>query len=198
MDPRRPAPPPAPSPEALVTELAAARDAFLEALGDVEPELLSTPGLVGEWSARELIAHMGYWAGHAAEALHFAAEGRADEFGEAEMDVDERNAVVARVAAESDVRTVREREAAAYGALLESLRGATPALLAERVAYGDTLEQVVRDDGADHYREHTLDIRAWFTGDDEPDDDEPDDDEPDDDEPDDAAGGDEADVADRG
>jgi hypothetical protein len=53
-------------------------------------------------------------------------------------------------------------------------------MLVERVAYGDTLEQVVRDDGAEHYREHTIDIRAWFTGDDEPDDDEPDDDEADD------------------
>jgi len=41
------------------------------------------------------------------------------------------------------------------------------------VAYGDTLEQVIRDDGPDHYREHAIDIRAWFTGDDEPDDDEP-------------------------
>ena len=26
---------------------------------------MTTPGLVGEWSARELIAHLGYWAGHA-------------------------------------------------------------------------------------------------------------------------------------
>jgi hypothetical protein len=173
-------PPPPPSPEGLAVELADARDAFLDALDDVEPALLTAPGLVGDWSARELIAHMGYWAGHAAEALHLAAEGRADEFGEAEMNIDERNAIVARVAAESDVRSVREREAAAYAALLEALRGATPEMLVERVAYGDTLEQVVRDDGAEHYREHTIDIRAWFTGDDEPDDDEPDDDEADD------------------
>jgi hypothetical protein len=172
MNRRPPQPPPAPSPEALAVDLASARDAFLDALDDVEPELLTTPGLVGEWSARELIAHMGYWAGHAAEALHFGADGRADEFGEAEMDVDERNAVVARVAAESDVRSVREREAAAYDALLEALHAATPQLLSERVAYGDTLEQVVRDDGPDHYHEHTLDIRAWFTGEDEPDDEE--------------------------
>lgn len=190
MDRRPPKPPPPPSPEALATELADARDAFLDALDDVEPTLLTTPGLVGEWSARELIAHMGYWSGHAAEALHFAADGRADEFGEAEMDVDERNAVVARVAAESDVRSVREREAAAYGALLEALRAADPAVLSERVAYGDTLEQVVRDDGPDHYREHTLDIREWFTGEAEPDDesderDDERDDEPDDDEQDD-------------
>jgi hypothetical protein len=176
-------PPPPPSPEALAAELAEARDAFLAALDDVEPDLLTTPGLVGQWSARELIAHMGYWAGHAAEALHYAADGRADEFGESDLDVDERNAIVARVAAETDLRAVRDREAAAYAALVEALSTTMPALLSERVAYGDTLEDVVRDDGADHYREHTLDIRSWFTGEDEADDDNEadDDDEADDD-----------------
>ena len=161
------------APQQLAVELADARAAFVEALADVAPELLTTPGLVGDWSARELIAHLGYWTGHAAEALHFAQEGRADEFGAADLDVDERNAVVARVARETDLPTVRKREEAAFGALIDALAGLDPALLNENMAYGDTLEQVIRDDGSDHYREHAIDIRAWFTGDDEPDDDEP-------------------------
>ncbi len=156
--------------DALVAELIEARQAFLAALADVDPALLLTPGLVGDWSARELVAHLAYWAGHAAEALHRAAEGRPDEFGEEELDVDERNAVVTRVAKETDLRTVRDREEAAFEALLTALRELDPALLDERVAYGDSVEQVVRDDGPDHYREHTLDLRSWFTGEDEPDD----------------------------
>ena len=164
------------SPEALVAELVAARELFLAALADVDPALLDTPGLAGEWSARELVAPLGYWTAQAAEALHHAAQGRADEFGEEEMDVDERNAVVARVAAETDLRTVRAREEAAYQALLEALRSADPGVLGERVAYGDSVEQVVRDDGPDHYREHAMDIRAWFSGDEEGDDDADDDD----------------------
>ena len=160
------------SPEALAAELVDARDLFAAAMADVDPALLDTPGLAGEWSARELVAHLGYWTGHAAEALHYAAQGRADEFGESEMDVDERNAVVARVAAETDLATVRAREEAAYQALLEALGSADPAILGERVAYGDSVEQVIRDDGPDHYREHALDIRAWFTGDDDDEDEE--------------------------
>jgi len=158
--------------QALVDELVAARDGFNEALADVDPALLTAPGLVGEWSARELIAHLAYWAGHAAEALHQAEQGRVEEFGQDEMDVDARNAVVARVAAETDLDTVRQREEAAFGALVERLKRADPSWLEERVSYGDTLEYVVRDDGADHYREHTADLRSWFTGADEP---EPDD-----------------------
>ncbi len=150
--------------QALVAELSAARDEFLAALDDVEPTLRETPGLIGEWSARDLVAHIGYWTGHAAEAVHHAAQGRTDEFGEDEMDVDERNAVVTRVARETDFATVRQREEAAFDALLAGLREADPAWLEEQVAYGDTLEQVLRDDGADHYREHVADLRAWFDG----------------------------------
>ena len=153
--------------EALLRELQAARDEFMTALADVEPSLLTAPGLVGEWSARELIAHLGYWAGHAAEALHHAEMDRTADFGEDEFDVDERNAVVARVAAETDLGTVRQREEAAFGAFVTRLERADPAWLDEKVSFGDTLERVILDDGAEHYREHTLDLRAWFTGTDE-------------------------------
>jgi len=156
--------------EALASELVAARDEFVAAIADVDPQLLTTPGLAGEWSAREVIAHVGYWAGHAAEAMHHAAQGRTADFGEDDMDVDERNAVVARVAAETQLATVRQREQAAFDALLTAIQRADPAWLDERVAYGDSLEQVIRDDGSDHYHEHALDLRAWFTGADEPDD----------------------------
>jgi peptidoglycan/xylan/chitin deacetylase (PgdA/CDA1 family) len=158
----------------LTEELVRARDDFQGALADVDPQLLTTPGLAGDWSAREVIAHLGYWAGHAAEALHHAAQGRTGNFGEDNLDVDERNAVVARVAAETELATVRQREQAAFDALLTAIQRADPAWLDERVAYGDSLEQVIRDDGSDHYREHALDLRAWFTGADEPADDEPD------------------------
>jgi hypothetical protein len=150
--------------QALVDDVLAARQEFLEALADVEPDLLTAPGLVGEWSARELIAHLGYWAGHAAEAMHRAELGTVNDFGEDEHDVDERNAIVARVAATTDLATVRQREEAAFNALVERLRRADPVWLDDRVSYGDTLERVIQDDGPEHYREHALDLRAWFSG----------------------------------
>lgn len=168
--------------DALVAELTAARQEFLQALADVDPSLLTTPGLVGEWSARELIAHLGYWTGHAAEAVHQAELGKVNAFGDDEHDVDERNAIVARVAAETDLATVRQREEAAFNALVERLRRADPAWLDDRVSYGDTLERVIQDDGPEHYREHALDLRAWFTGEADAEDGQPDDEtDPDDD-----------------
>ncbi len=150
--------------DALIEELEQARRDFVAALGDVEPALATAPGLLGDWSARELVAHMGYWSGHAAEAVHLAAQGRLAEFGEPELDVDARNETVARVARETDYATVRAREEAAYAAFVEQLRAVEPRLLDARAAYGPTLTQIIQDDGADHYREHTAQLRAWWTG----------------------------------
>src|SRR5688572_6147214 len=102
--------------ERLVHELTAARDAFFAALSVVSPESWTTPGLIGEWSARELIAHLGYWAGHGVEAIHAVETGRADEFGADRPEVEEVNATVARVARQTDLATVRKREAASVDA----------------------------------------------------------------------------------
>lgn len=160
--------------QALLDDLVAARQDFMAALADVDPALLTAPGLVGQWSAKELIAHLAYWTGHAAEAVHHAEEGRLEGFGEDEMDVDARNAVVARVASETDMATARQREEGAFEALVARMKHADPAWLEDRVSYGDTLEYVLRDDGADHYREHTADVRSWFAGPDDEADDEAD------------------------
>ena len=148
----------------LLDDLAAARDEFLAAIGDVDPALRTAPGLVGEWSARDLVAHVGYWTGHGAEALHRAEQDELDAFGSDELSVDERNAVIARVAAEADWATVMAREQGAYEAFAKRLARADPDTLGNRDAEGDTLEEIVAFDGVDHYREHTLDIRAWFNG----------------------------------
>ena len=162
-------PNPDPHVHELLDGLKAARDEFLAAVGDIDPALRTTPGLVGEWSARDLLAHVGYWTGHAAEALHRAEQGELTAFGRDELSVDDRNEVVARVARETDYATVASREQGAYEAFAERLVTVDPESLDDRDADGDTLEEIIAFDGADHYREHTLDIRAWFDGKDAPD-----------------------------
>jgi hypothetical protein len=157
-----------PQVQALATDLVEARDAFRQALADMDPALLTTPGLVGVWSARELVAHMGYWAGHAAEAIHLAEQGRLDEFEAEVPSVDARNEVVARVAAETDMTTVQSREELAFEAFRVRILTVDPEWLGERDADGDTLEEIIKYDGVDHFREHTNDIRAWFAAGGEP------------------------------
>ena len=144
----------------LVDDLRAARDELLEGLSAVRPESMTTPGLIGSWSARELIAHLGYWAGHAADMIHAVEEGRADEVGVGEPGVDEVNETVARIARQTDLATVRKREAASVEALVERIEALDPSLLAVRLPDGATLEQGIREDGPIHYRQHLANLRA--------------------------------------
>ena len=78
------------------------------------------------------------------------------------------------MARETDYATVASREQGAYEAFVARLAAVDPESLERSRRGGDTLEEIIGFDGADHYREHTLDIRAWFDGKDAPDDDAPD------------------------
>ena len=149
----------APGTRRLADALVAARAELMDALAAVEPGSLTTPGLIGEWSARELIAHLGYWAGHAVEIIHAAEEGRIDEVGEGEPLTDDVNATVARIARETDLATVRKREAASVEALLERLRRLDAGVLSLRLPDGATLEAGIEEDASAHYREHAEDLR---------------------------------------
>ena len=147
--------------ERLIRELTEARGGFLTALDAIEPARLDQPGLAGGWSARELVAHLGYWTGNAVEAIHLTEQGRPEDFGPTDdREVDERNETVARVARETNLETVRRREEASFEALVERLRSLIPALLDVTLGDGGSLEQAIRGDGPSHYREHAEALRG--------------------------------------
>lgn len=150
--------------ERLVDELHEARDAFFAALAAVAPESMTTPGLLGEWSARDLIAHLGYWSGHATEVIHAVEEGRTHEIGAGDPPTDTVNETVVRIARQTPLATVRKREGASVEALVDRLRSVDPALLGERLPNGATLEAAIREDGAEHYREHADALRNALEG----------------------------------
>lgn len=143
----------------MIDELTAARQELLDGLDRVSPASMTTPGLVGDWSGRELIAHVGYWAGNAVEIIHAVEEGRADEVGAGKPPTDEVNDTVARVARETDLAAVRKREAASVEVLIERLRRLDPSLLATVLPDGATLERGIAEDGAEHYRQHAEELR---------------------------------------
>jgi hypothetical protein len=120
---------------------------------------LTTPGLVGEWSARELVAHLGFWVGHATEVIHLFELGRIEEDDLGGQTVDEVNATVARIARDTPLATVRTREEASVEALVERLGTLDESLLPELLPDGATLEQGIREDASDHYREHAEELR---------------------------------------
>ena len=148
----------------LRRELAEAREELSAALADADPALLTAPGLVGEWSARELVAHLAHWNDWASTCLTAAAEGGLAGLVTDEWDVDAQNADVAREAASLPISVVRDREAESFERFASLLAGADPAVLAMPMPWGGTTETTVIENGPGHYAEHARDIREWFAG----------------------------------
>jgi hypothetical protein len=144
----------------LADELTAARSTFMAKIDEVMAERGRDARLSGEWGSRELIAHLGYWVGHAADAIHAVEQGRADEFEVGEGEVDARNETVAGIARQTDLATVRRREEGSYRALLERLHTLDPALLDTPLAGWRSLREGIREDGPVHYLEHAADLGA--------------------------------------
>jgi hypothetical protein len=150
--------------DALLAELGDRRTDFLAALADVDPVLRTTPGLVDAWSARDLVVHVAFWSDHAADALALAAGGRGAEFAYDPSQTDAMNERVFVEGRELSMDEAMAREQAAYGRFREALAGVTDRSLDLRLGNGDTVEEVIRYDGADHFAEHAGQVRAWFSG----------------------------------
>jgi hypothetical protein len=160
--------------ESLVAALDEARDAFHDALAAVDAELVTAPGVVDDWSVRDLVVHVAFWAEHAAHALALATSGRGGEFAYSSDQTDAMNARLLDEARATSPEDALAREDAAYRDLRERVAGLDPSLLSHRLGNGDTVEEVIGYDGPGHYAEHTAQLRDWFgtDGDDVDDDDE--------------------------
>jgi len=153
----------------LLAELTAEHDAFVTALEAVDLELVTAPGVVEDWSVRDLVVHVAFWAEHATDALRLATQSRGDEFA---YDTSQTDAMNARLLDESRLTTPHaavEREERAFEGLAAAISALDPSLLDMRLGNGDTVADVIGYDGAAHYREHTAHLRAWFDEDDEED-----------------------------
>lgn len=153
--------------EALLAELTTQHDAFVTALEAVDLDLVTAPGVVEDWSVRDLIVHVAFWAEHAAEAIGLVVTDRGDTFDYDTAETDAMNARLLVDSRQTAPSAAIDREERAFEALVTALGDLDPALLDIRLGNGDTVAEVIGYDGADHYREHTAHLRAWFGDDDE-------------------------------
>lgn len=149
---------------ALRRELDAAREDLSAALAAMDPALLTAPGLVGGWSARELVAHLAHWDDWASTCLEAAAAGQLDGLVSDTWDVDAQNASVAAEVASLPMSAVRDREADSYERFAERLSALDPSLLSIAAPWGGTVETIVIENGPGHYAEHAQHVREWFAG----------------------------------
>jgi len=146
----------------LLAELESEHDAFVRTLDSVDLELVTAPGVVEDWSVRDLVVHVAFWAEHATEALSMAAAGRGGEFAYDTAQTDAMNARLLTESRQTTPAAALDREELAFDALLSALSALDPSLLDLRLGNGDTVAEVIAYDGHEHYREHTAHLRAWF------------------------------------
>ena len=156
--------------EELLTALDAAREDFHAALGEVDAELVTVPGVVGDWSVRDLVVHVAAWDEHGAGALELASSGRGADFAYSTSDTDAENDRIEAEALRTSPSEALAREERAFAEFRAAIAELDPALLDHQLGNGDSVEAVIRYDGADHYAEHAEHIRAWFGPDEDPDD----------------------------
>jgi len=155
--------------DAPLRELDDARDAFLDALADVDAALVTVPGVMDDWSVRDLVVHLAAWAEHGTGAIELAVAGRGAEFVYSTAETDAMNDRILADARRTSPAEALAREEAAFAAFRNAVEALDPALLDLRLGNGDSVRAVIVYDGPEHYAEHTGHLRAWFDGSDDAD-----------------------------
>jgi hypothetical protein len=127
-----------------------------------EPEMVED-GVVDDWSVKDLLGHMAFWANRAANTLTEVAAGRGDQVPgtESQADIDAWNAREATARKDKTLTDLREEWERAH----ETARAALEKFPEQQLDQPFKDHTVVFSFGADtfaHYMEHASQIRAWL------------------------------------
>jgi uncharacterized protein (TIGR03083 family) len=127
-----------------------------------EKELLE-PGVVEEWSVKDLLGHIAFWANRAANTLTEVAAGRGDRVPgtDSQAETDEWNAREAAARKDKTLHDLRQEFLQAH----EAARAALEKFPEEKLDEPFKERTVIFSFGADtfaHYQEHASQIKAWL------------------------------------
>jgi hypothetical protein len=153
---------PGPRITGLLADLHREHGNFLDAL-EAAPEPESRR-VVEDWDARDLVVHCAFWCDHGADAVELAASGHGEEFDYDNARTDAMNADAAAAGHETSLEDARRQEDGAYQRFRDAVAGLHDEALDIELGNGDTVEAVIRYDGADHYAEHAAQLREAASG----------------------------------
>ena len=144
----------------ILAWMAESRRALQSALERAGPDMMERAGTWGEWTLKDLIAHLVYWHTVAIERLQKFADSRADEIRAiSDAEIDELNQNVYRANKDRPL----DEMLAAFESTYLALRTAAKSIPAE-VYPQDQQPSPVRnwvvDNGSAHYDEHLADVET--------------------------------------
>ncbi|HYI25365.1 MAG TPA: DinB family protein [Thermomicrobiales bacterium] len=124
----------------------------------LDDEQLLIPGVCGDWSVRDLIAHVTWWDAEALAHLPDVLAGeRPPKYSDLYGGIDAFNALMTERDAGLSLQEVRQRAEATHAELVAFVAGVDPALLTPQTRFRHRLKL----DTFGHYPIHTADILAW-------------------------------------
>lgn len=161
--------------DAILDRLHDEYEAFTNVLDDLAVEQMIEPNVVGEWSIKDLVAHLVYWNRLPVQEIEAALNGvePSTVVNRTDDDVtqpEQVNAINERVVEESyndSVGDVMANFAHSYQLLLQTVNHLPDSAFEiggeiERLL-GDTIEDTLNNNTYEHWAEHRTQVEAWMT-----------------------------------
>ena len=152
----------------LLEAMHMARSNWDALLAEIDETRLIEPGVEGDWSLKDIIAHITYFETWAADNVMAFRRGEPQPTAEYKgLDVDEENA---RIYERNQVKSVAEvlsESQASFERSIEAVRGLRDEDLYDpeftRKSGADwTVIELLEGDAYEHYQDHTTSVRAWL------------------------------------
>ncbi|MCS7207758.1 MAG: maleylpyruvate isomerase N-terminal domain-containing protein [Dehalococcoidia bacterium] len=138
----------------ILEEIEQAWRELLEVLDQVPPDRWEVPGVVGSWTVKDLCGHITTWEEEVVENIQrFLEHRRMRQY----RDIDAFNARAVEGKRSLSLDAVLADFYQNHGEMMDFLRGLPDTLFALRA-----IQQRLRTDTYQHYREHAQDLRRWL------------------------------------
>ena len=129
----------------------------------VPDEEIAQPGVVEEWSVKDIVGHIAFWADRGAATLRASNAGSFEGlvWGEGETWVDDWNERESQVRKDKPYTEIRGEWLKAHEAARQALEGASDETL-DAPFRGHTVADFYIGDTYTHYKEHAEQIKAWL------------------------------------
>ena len=142
----------------LINKIENAWNELQKASDDLTETQMSTPGVVGDWSVRDIIAHISTWEEECLKALPIILEGkRLPRYSDLYGGINAFNAQMTEKYRLISLDEVLKRRDATHQRLLNYIRKAPQ----EQITTETRFRRRIRYDSYSHYPEHTEAILAW-------------------------------------
>jgi len=148
----------------LLESIQKEREAFEVSFADLTPEQMTMPGVMGEWSVKDILGHIALWESHLVTLLYSIERGVAPRLHRS-SEVDKINAQSFAEQRERPLDRVLADFHAVHVQLLKRLDTTHERDLTDpkrfRWMEGEPLEKLMTSDTFKHYAEHRPAIEAW-------------------------------------